>query len=619
MRVVLLLLSILLLADCSRAQPRDLPLVDPAPLILVDQFGYRPVSRKVAILRDPVIGFDAALEYAPSETLIVVEADTGEEVFRASSVRKTGDQPDKKSGDHIYWFDFSELAKPGLYQIVDEGNAIRSDVFEIGVDVYRPILMEAVRTLYYQRAGFAKEAPYATAPWTDAASHGQDKVARRFLDKKNLETARDLSGGWYDAGDYNQYTNWTARYVIMLLHSYLERPDVWTDDFGIPESGNGVPDLLDEVRWGLDWLIRMQNEDGSVLSILGRDQASPPSRASGESYYGDFSSSATISAAGVFALAGLVWKDIDPEYSEELIGRAELSLLWGFKGDNFVEFRNNDAISSTVGLGAGQQEVGRSDLRNLFLQALSYVYLATGDEELFKRLEDGLDERRFRLEFSPYKLTVLSAIELIAEGERARRGREWRSSIARSTFSVFEDWFWINASEGRRGMESYRAPLEEIHWGSNGILARAGVLLLIDSDIGHQGRDAHDAASGYLHYLHGVNPMGLVYLTNMGEFGAERSVQNIFHAWHRGRVPPPGFLVGGANQYYALNECCPKSCNSPANNAKCELTGPPLGQPPMKSFRDFSDGWPKDSWQLTEPSLSYQVDYIRLLAHFVGE
>ena len=55
-----------------------------------------------------------------------------------------------------------------------------------------------------------------------------------------------MSGGWYDAGDYNKYTNWTASYVLEFMKAYLENPEAWGDDYNIPESGNGVPDILDE-------------------------------------------------------------------------------------------------------------------------------------------------------------------------------------------------------------------------------------------------------------------------------------------------------------------------------------------------------------------------------------
>src|SRR5690606_10346375 len=108
-----------------------------------------------------------------------------------------------------------------------EQNNVRSPDVRIGADVYKPILKHALRTFYYQRAGFAKVEPFAEAGWTDTASHiaaGQDKNARLYSAPNDANTERDLSGGWYDAGDYNKYTNWHADYLVTLLHAYVENP-----------------------------------------------------------------------------------------------------------------------------------------------------------------------------------------------------------------------------------------------------------------------------------------------------------------------------------------------------------------------------------------------------------
>ena len=132
----------------------------------------------------------------------------------------------------------------------------------------------------YQRMGQARTANNAGANWVDGAGNlgpGQDSQARRFLDKNNAGTARDLRGGWADAGDFNKYTSWAAGYAQDLMDAYVQNPTVFTDDFNLPESYNGVPHILDEAKWGLDWLKRMQNSDGSVLSVVGSTGASPPS------------------------------------------------------------------------------------------------------------------------------------------------------------------------------------------------------------------------------------------------------------------------------------------------------------------------------------------------------
>src|SRR5262249_37077162 len=155
---------------------------------------------------------------------------------------------------------------------------------------------------------------------------------RLFSDQGNSATERDLWGGWYDAGDYNKYTNWTAAYVLRFLHAYAENPSVWGDDYDIPESGNGVPDVIDEAKFGLDFLSRLQNSDGSVLSIVGEAGASPPSAATGPSLYGSPSTSATLSAAAAFAYASKVLRTLGkPDLNtnaDALLDRAKNAWAW---------------------------------------------------------------------------------------------------------------------------------------------------------------------------------------------------------------------------------------------------------------------------------------------------
>jgi hypothetical protein len=121
------------------------------------------------------------------------------------------------------------------------------------------------------------------------------------------------------------------------------------------------------------------------------------------------------------------------------------------------------------------------------------------------------------------------------------------------------------------------------------------------------------AAAAYLHYIHGVNPVGIVYLTNMYAYGATRSANEMYHGWFgHGTVwddaltspagPPPGYLTGGPEHGYKPNDAY--------KGAPIE---PPMNQPAMKSYKDWNAGWPDDSWEITEPDLGYQASYVRLL------
>jgi hypothetical protein len=339
------------------------------------------------VLRDPVTGFDSSDAYTPGATLQLINTATNAVVHSGAATTWSAGATDPSSGDRVWLFDFSSYTTAGSYEILDAGNNVRSARFEIADNVYRPVLVQAVRTFFYQRAGHAKAAPYAGAGWVDGASHLgplQDGNARRYNAAQDPATERDLRGGWYDAGDFNKYTSWTAGYVVSLLHAYAENPGVWTDDFNLPESGNGVPDLLDEVKWGVDHLVRMQNPDGSVLSIVGLAGGSPASSASGPSLYGTASTSATLSTAAAFAMAARVYGSLDtPEfdaYATELGARAVDAWTWAVANPAVI-FRNNEQADGTAGLGAGQQEVddnGRLDKR---LVAAVYLFALTGDAE----------------------------------------------------------------------------------------------------------------------------------------------------------------------------------------------------------------------------------------------
>ena len=152
-----------------------------SPFIVVDQFGYLPPSQKVAVIRSPIQGFDNGFHFKPGSLYQLVALNSGEIIFRGKPELWSAGEVAKASGDKAWWFDFSAVRAPGSYVVVDVHNKIRSAEVRIGVDAYKRVLKDAVRTFYYQRAGFAKVEPYADKGWTDGASHlkiGQDQNAR---------------------------------------------------------------------------------------------------------------------------------------------------------------------------------------------------------------------------------------------------------------------------------------------------------------------------------------------------------------------------------------------------------------------------------------------------------
>jgi len=149
--------------------------------------------------------------------------------------------------------------------------------------------------------------------------------------------AKDLSGGWMDAGDYNKYVTFADGPVHMLLTACEQNPDIFTNDYNIPESGNGIPDIIDEIKYELEWIKKMQQEDGGVLIKMGNNDyntASPPSADKRPRYYGPKCSSFSIATAGMFAHVTLVFSQFSElvKYARELENRA--AKVWGWYQNN---------------------------------------------------------------------------------------------------------------------------------------------------------------------------------------------------------------------------------------------------------------------------------------------
>ncbi|MDF3067861.1 MAG: hypothetical protein K0R38_3462 [Polyangiaceae bacterium] len=592
--------------------------------IVLDQFGYLPDAEKIAVLRDPEMGFDAADSYVPGAKYQVIDAVTKSVVSELSATAWSNGAVDATSGDRAWRVDFSMLTAPGVYYLLDVDAKVRSDLFRISEDVYRQALRHAFRTFFYQRAGEEKKAEFAGEGWADTPSHiaaGQDKNARLFGQTADATTERDLSGGWYDAGDYNRYTPWTADYIVTLLRMYEETPTVFGDDFGLPESGNGQSDLLDEVRFGLEHLARTQSESGGCISVLGVGSGSPPSAATAPSVYGPESTNATIRAGIAFAWAARLFRQSDAPFADALLARAKKAWEWA-EANPLVEFKNTGKVA------AGEQQSSEKEVGLYKLGLAVALHRADTDGGLaFKTF--------FETNYATSGLSILNGYNAAWELPLTEFFLDYTllpTADAAAKKAIVDAFATTIASPDNLGAltadpDPYLSYVADYTWGSNSHKARTGCLqydvvtFAIDPS---KNADARRAAERYVHYIHGVNPLGLVYLSNMAGSGAYKSAATFYHTWFADKSPrwdevgvsmygpPPGFLVGGPNPSYALDGVCPGNALCPA-----QPPSPPFGQPPQKSYASFNDNWPVNSWAVTENSNGYQVAYLRLLAKFV--
>jgi hypothetical protein len=153
----------------------------PIPAIVVDQFGYPTKASKIAVIRDPKVGYDNAAHFTPGAIYAVFDQSTGTIAKQGPPTPWNGGATDSVSGNKVWWFDFSDVTTPGTYSVVDVDKGLRSPEFQIDDRVYRNVLKHAVRMYFYQPAGFKKTAETAGSDWADAASHkgpGQDPQTR---------------------------------------------------------------------------------------------------------------------------------------------------------------------------------------------------------------------------------------------------------------------------------------------------------------------------------------------------------------------------------------------------------------------------------------------------------
>lgn len=603
--------------------------------IKVDQFGYRTSDQKIAIIANPQTGFNDTAQFTPGNSYQVRRWNDDGVIFSGNITAWNGGATQAQSGDKVWWFDFSSVTTPDDYYIYDVTNDVGSYRFTIGDCVYSTVMKAALRTYYYQRCRAAKSAPYADAGWTDVACHQGTKQDAdcRLYSNPTASTSKNLSGGWHDAGDYNKYVNFTWETLTNLLLAYEQNPSAFGDNNNIPESGNGIPDLLDEVKYELDWLLKMQQTDGSVLSIVGGGGASPPSADVQFRRYGPASTSATLTAASVLALGAIQFKSTGipsmKTYAKTLKIAAVNAWKWAKSHQN-VYFYNTGVI------GAGEQETDDYGRLSRKVAAACYLYAYTGTASYKTSFDNNYNQIHLIQWSFAYPFEQPQQDALLYYTKLPGATATVKNTIINS-YTNSMTTFDQNLPGFTNQADAYRAYMQDQNyvWGCNQWKCDQGIMFINMNKYNLDAPNATNytnAASGYLHGMHGVNPLTHVYLSNMSSYGAENSVLEFYHSWFSdGSVlwdrvgtstygPAPGFVPGGPNPGYNWDGCCPNGCGSPGNNALCYSISisPPKDQPIQKSYKDFNNSWPINSWEVTENAIYSQSAYVRLLSNFIG-
>ncbi|MEL6986689.1 MAG: glycoside hydrolase family 9 protein, partial [Bacteroidota bacterium] len=594
-----------------------------SPFIHVDQFGYYPNAEKVAVLSNPQEGYNSDDSYTPGSTLEVRESGSNNVVFTGSPSPWNNGSTHDQSGDQGWWFDFSNVMVEGTYHIFDPSRNAKSADFEINADIYRDILVASGRMFFYNRCNFTKDASNVGV-YADGMSfmnNQQDGNARFIFAQGDASLEKELSGGWFDAGDYNKYVTFATGAVHDMLWAYRDFPQAFGDDWNIAESGNGIADILDEVKWELEWLLKMNNPDGTTHNKLGsrnysENVASPPSANTDPRFYGNTCTSASIAVAGMFAHAAKVFANVPG--MDDFVDSLQISAIrsWDFVlpalESYYLEVDCDDG--SIV---AGDADWNFDFQREQALASAAYLFELTGNENYNTYLSTYAYSDSEALEtgfWGPYKMAINDA--LLNYSILPNANAALASAISTSfSDAVNNNW---NGFYGFNDADLYRAYMPDwsYSWGSNNPKAAYGTMNYLAEKYNvdaNKNADFLKKRYNQLHYFHGINPLGIVYLSNMGDYGAERSCNEIYHGWFApgtdydnaqtsAHGPAPGYIPGGPNGYFTVTS----------------LT-PPYGQPFQKSYLDFNDGWPLNSWEITEPAIYYQASFLRLIAGIVSE
>jgi|GEM_PF-816563 len=596
----------------------------PPSFIKVDQYGYLPNSKKVAVISDPQTGYNAIEVFTPGTgaNQYQIRRSSDDAVMLSGTITAwNGGATHTQSGDKGWYFDFSSLTTPGAYYVFDVSNSQRSYKFDIGNDVYDEVLKQAMRTFFYQRINFAKQPPYTDVKWADAASHEgtwQDRAARSRWDKTNAATARDLHGGWMDAGDMNKYTTFAESAVIQLAETYRNNPQIFKDNYNIPESGNGTPDILDELKYELDFLKRMQDATATngfflKVGVDNYNDVTPPSADTRPRYYVPECTSATLAGCAMFAVAGQALKmhATTQSYAADLITRAQNA--WNRAKVTTSNFTVFETTCDDGNIKSGDADrTAQEQLESAFVAAV-YLYEATGTVEYKTFVETKYTT------VNPYSINWWGPYWAPVQGALLRYSAMPGATpaVATNIRNQKAGMNYIASKNDYNGQtDLYRAhrPDAQYHWGSNQVAANCGNMNADFVTYQINTADANlyrEITEQYLHWMHGVNPMNLSMLDNMGAYGAENSPQEIYHTWFTNgskwdnaqttlNGPAPGYVTGGPNKDYMGST--PNITN----------------QPVQKTYREWNNGSPQNSWEITEPSIYYQAAYIAALSRAKG-
>ena len=563
----------------------------------------RPLLLAAALIAAPALAADSApvrlnqIGFLPDAVKRAIVPSASKQSLRwtlvdsAGAVRASGRTtvfgPDPASGEQVHRVDFTGFRRSGTAYRLRVG-ALASRPFPIAGDVYRSLPGDALAYFYHNRAGMPIEARFVGPRHARPAGHPResatclasaDSAGNRW---PGCAHTLDVTGGWYDAGDHGKYVVNGGISLWTLLNLYERRPGAFPDGSArIPEAGNGISDLLDEARFEMEFLLRMQVPAGTRMQVpVGLRKVAPglaftPIDASGMAHHKVAdenwtalpmrpdkdperrqlfapTTAATLNLAATAAQCARVWRTVDPAFSSRCLQAAERA--WAAARRNPEVF----AIADHSGSGG----YGDSELGDEFYWAAAELF-ATTDAAEYRAAVMASPHYRAPVageagwaSVAPLGTITLAAAPALAAAERERLVR----AIAAAADRFLAD----------RQRTGYAVPhAGNTVWGSTSNLLNRAMLMAVAFDHMRQPR-YRDGVVDAMDYVLGRNPLDRSFVTGYGA----RPMANPHHRFWANSLdpsyppPPPGALSGGPNISNMSDEvaaklkgkCAPQTC-----------------------------------------------------------
>lgn len=517
--------------------------------ISINQVGYLSNQPKVALL----LNAPEYLEKSRLPALHQVQLVDATSQKTVLSINTSNRFQDTASGDSIQKVDFTSFRKPGRYYL--KFGDLQSYPFEIGQDVYKEPFKKLLRSYYLQRCGIALEDP-VTGIRHPPCHLADGKIAHQ--DKFHAAGKQIASiGGWHDAGDYGKYVATTAVTVGRLLSLFEQYPNQFKDgQLTIPESGNRIPDLLDEVEVGLEWMLTMQRQDGAVYRKLSGKQwpsLIPPDADVQPRFIYGISTRETAKFAAAIAMAARAYKPYNAELAQKYLKSAKKA--WDFLQTEpamKVDWYEGDDSGSGKYLASNidSEESLKTDAYDRWWAAAE-LFITTGDPRFERYLASNISAFPYTL-FEWKDPSALGMADYLLWTRKAdasaQKQKQLQNQIRAKLIQRADALLDKVASSG------YRLANQRFIWGSNKMAAEEGTTLIYAYQL--TGNKKYLAAAiDQLDYLLGRNPFNQSFITGVGS----APVHHVHHIFARAKkIDIPGLLVGGPNEI-AEDNIAPKS------------------------------------------------------------